>query len=344
MNDEQLVVAVLLGFGDDPDIERRLQEIDPNVRVRFTPYVESMQVRAEKGKTGGRLERDIALPDVDAATLSTWKQAQVVVSIDSPDSHIELLPNLQFFQGCSAGLDHVDVDGMLERGVSVASGSGIGAVSVAEFVFARFLQVWKNLRHFDEQQEARQWKQQFGAELTGKTLLIVGFGAIGSQIAKRAKAFDMHVVATKRSAKPGDTAEYVDDLRNAGELVELLAQADAVVSTLPASPETTDLYDAEMFDAMKPGVLFQNVGRGTHVVEADLIAALESGHLGAALLDVTRLEPVPEDSPLWDAPNMYVSPHSAVSIDRYQINAWNLFVENFARWRAGEMLINQQHQ
>lgn len=335
------LVAVLLPFGEDPELERRLKEIDPSVRVVFTPYAESMEVRAEKGKTAGRLVVDLPLPEIDDATRAIWSEAQVVISIDSPDSHAEVLPNLQWFQAASAGLDHIDAAGLRERGVSLATGAGLGAVSISEFVFARFLQVWKNLRQFDDQQRAHEWTQAYGRELTGKTLLIVGHGAIGHQVAKRAQAFDMHVIATRRSAKPGDTAEHVDELCNASELVDLLPRADAIISCLPASPETTDMYDAAMFAAMKPGVLFQNVGRGTHVIEDDLIAALESGHVGAALLDVTRLEPVPADSPLWDAPNMYVSPHSAVSVDRYMINAWNLVVDNFARWQAGDSLINQ---
>lgn len=344
MKDEPLVVAALLAFGDEDvvDLERRLKEIDPAVEVHATPYMESRVVRAEKGKDGGRLLSDYELPLVDETTLDIWRRAQVVVSIDSPDNHRETMPNLRLFQACSAGMDHIDIAGMRDRGVSVASGAGIGSVGVAEFVLSRFLQVWKHHRNFDEQQRTRRWEQVYGTELTGKTLLIVGFGTIGREIAKRAKAFDLHVIATRRSAQPGDTADHVDELRHASELAELLPRADAIVSVLPASPETADLFDAAMFAAMKPGVLFQNVGRGPHVVETDLIAALESGHIGAAMLDVTRLEPLPTDSPLWEAPNLYLSPHSAVSLDRYQTNSWDLVVENFGRWKAGQPLINEQ--
>lgn len=335
------IIAVTLPFGEDPTLEPRLREIDRNARVHFTPFTESMEVRAEKGKTGGRLVADLALPEIDQVTRDIWADAEVYISIDSPDEHVELLPNLRWFQAASAGLDHIDAAGLVARNVTVSSGAGIAAVSIAEFVFARFLQVWKNLRQFDDQQRAHEWVQAYGRELTGKTILIVGFGAIGREVALRAKAFGMHVIATRRSAKPGDTAANVDELRPASELADLLPRADAVISALPASPETTDMYNAELFAAMKPGVLFQNVGRGPHVVEEDLLAALETGHVGAAILDVTRLEPVPADSPLWDAPNLYLSPHSAVSVDRYMPNTWDLVVENFARFTAGERLINQ---
>lgn len=333
-------IAVTLPFPPDETVEARLREIDPSARVVFTHYQESMEVRAEKGKTGGRLELDLALPELDDDTRAMWAEAEVFVTIDTPDDHAELLPNLKWMQAASAGLDHTDANGLVERGVTVTSGAGLAANSIAEFTFARFLQVWKKLRAFDEQQRAHQWVQQYGSELTGRTLLIVGHGAIGRAVARKAKAFDMHVIAVRRSAQPGDVEEYVDELLPASDLVELVPRADAILSCLPASEATVDLYDAAMFAAMKPGVLFQNVGRGPHVVEEDLIAALESGHVGAALLDVTRLEPVPEDSPLWDAPNMYVSPHSAVSVERYPENTWNLLVENFRRWRANEPLIN----
>ncbi|MEM7092761.1 MAG: D-2-hydroxyacid dehydrogenase [Actinomycetota bacterium] len=335
------VVAVSLPFPPDPSVEQRLREVDPDALVVFTPYAESMEVRAEKGKTGGRLALDLPTPPIDDETRAVWAEAEVFVTIDSPDGHAELLPRLAWFQAASAGTDHFDAAGLQARGVLVTTGAGLAADSIAEFVFARFLQVWKNLRMFDDQQREHRWEQLYGRELSGQTLLIVGHGAIGRAVAVRAKAFGMHVIATRRSVRPGDAEDNVDELRPASELVELLGRADAIVSALPASDATTDLYDAAMFAAMKPGVLFQNVGRGPHVVEEDLIAALEAGHVGAALLDVTRLEPVPSDSPLWDAPNLYLSPHSAVSVDRYPENTWNLLVENFARWRAGEPLINQ---
>ena len=110
---------------------------------------------------------------------------------------------------------------------------------------------------------------------------------------------------------------------------------------MPETPDTIDLFDAAAFAAMKPGAVFCNVGRGTAVVEDDLIAALSSGQLGAAVLDVTRAEPLPEDDPLWDAPNIYLSPHSATAMDSYWSNVHALFRDNLSRYVAGEPLHNQ---
>ena len=339
------LVAVLLPFPDDGELAERLQAIDPNVRVQLTPYAESMEVRAEKGKFGGRLAgspaEGLELPEVDDATRAIWAETDIVISIDSPDAHLDLFPKLTWFQAASAGLDHIDADGLVDRGVRVSTGSGIAAVSIAEFVFARYLQVYKQLRVFDQQQRDRVWEMAYGTEINGLTMVIAGFGAIGREVARRARAFGITVLATRRSASQGDTDPDVDELHPAADLASLLPRADMVLCALPGSPETTNLFDAEMIGAMKPGCLFQNVGRGTHVVEADLLAALTSGHLGAALLDVTLLEPVPEDSPLWDAPNLYLSPHSAVSVDNYVTNTWQLAAENLAKLQSGEPLRNE---
>ena len=120
-----------------------------------------------------------------------------------------------------------------------------------------------------------------------------------------------------------------------------MPRADAVVAALPTSPTTVDLFDAAMFATMRPDAIFVNVGRGTLVVEQDLIDTLEQGHLRAAILDVMREEPLTAESPLWSTPRLYISPHAAVSLDRYQENASALLVENLGRLVAGQGLVNE---
>ena len=335
-------IAVGVPFPPDDSLAERLREIDPSAEVVFTPYAESMAVRAHKGVNAGRLVADLELPEIDQPTRDLWAETDVFVGVDVPDAHAELLPQLGWFQSAAAGLDNIDTVALAERNVVISTASGVAAESIAEFVMARFLQHWKHLRTFDNNQLAHDWKQRYGVEVKGKTLLIVGFGAIGAQVALRAKAFGMNVLATRRSAKPGDVPPpNVNEMHPAAQLPTVLPRADAVVACLPGSPETVDFFDADMFANMKPGALFQNVGRGSQVDEVALVAALESGQLGAAILDVTKDEPVLADSPLWDAPNLYLSPHSAISVDRYAANTFDLLVENFALWRAGEPLRNQ---
>ena len=124
-------------------------------------------------------------------------------------------------------------------------------------------------------------------------------------------------------------------------LDEAMGQSDIVVAAVPETPATIDLFDADRFAAVKPGGMFCNVGRGTAVVDDDLVAALESGHLRAAAIDVTRVEPLPEGHPFWTAPNLLLSPHASASADRYIANAHELFCDNLARFLAGEPLRNE---
>jgi phosphoglycerate dehydrogenase-like enzyme len=156
-------------------------------------------------------------------------------------------------------------------------------------------------------------------------------------VARRAKALGMRVIGLRRSAAP---VEGVDEIRPPDALAESLAEADAVSLHLRLTPDTEDLFDAAMFAAMKPGALFVNTARGGHVVEADLVAALESGHLRGAYLDVFATEPLPEDSPLWAAPNLLISPHASDCVTDWQDRFADLFAENLANWRAGRPLRN----
>ena len=150
----------------------------------------------------------------------------------------------------------------------------------------------------------------------------------------------MTVLATRRSHTPGQRHEAVDELHAPGDLHALLARGDAVVACVPATPETENLFDAAAFAEMKPGALFCNVGRGSLVDEPALVASLEDGHLGAAILDVARREPLPADDPLWRAPNIFISPHCSAALDRYADKLLALFADNLERFERGAPLHN----
>ncbi len=262
------------------------------------------------------------------------------MSLDLPEAMAELAPNLRWFQGVGAGHEHIDGALLARMGVVQTNATGIAAVPIAEFVMARLLQVWKHLRELDSAQHRRVWEERYGLQMDGRTIGVVGLGAIGRAVAVRARAFGMRVIATRGSAQPGDTDPDVDELHPASDLDAVLPRCDAVVLALPATPEVEDLMDARRIALMPQGSVLVNVARGMHVVEADLRDALGSGHLGAAVLDVTRQEPLPEDDPLWSAPNLYLSPHSAVSLDRYEETLLALVADNLRRLLADEPLRN----
>ena len=173
-----------------------------------------------------------------------------------------------------------------------------------------------------------------------KTIGIVGLGAIGRDVARRARAFEVTVLANRRSAQAGDTDPNVDELYGPDGLDEMLERCDAVVLCAPQTPETVNLFNADRLARLKPAAVLVNVARGSLIDEGALIAALESGHLAAAILDVTREEPLPPGNPLWDAPNMYLSPHTSTSREGYDQALLELFRDNLTRFLDHEPLRN----
>jgi phosphoglycerate dehydrogenase-like enzyme len=169
-------------------------------------------------------------------------------------------------------------------------------------------------------------------------MLVVGMGGIGRQIARRAKAFDMEVLATVRTARPAP--DYCDELGTAADLDRFLPRADVVAIALPLTAETENLFDAGKFALMKEGAYFVNIGRGRIVVTDDLLAALESGHLAGAGLDVTAPEPLPADHPLWKSDRVIITPHVSSRAELTMERRWEVFVENIRRFGAGEPLVN----
>ena len=173
-------------------------------------------------------------------------------------------------------------------------------------------------------------------DLEGHTMLVVGLGGVGTAIAERAHAFGMHIFATRNSGHEGPS--FVDYVGLADELPKLIGQADIVVNVTPLTPETIGLFNAAMFARMKPSAYFINVGRGKSVVTDDLMAALKTGRIAGAGLDVVDREPLPKDHPLWHAPNVVITPHVARSSPLKLDRAWLAIRENLRRYVAGDKL------
>jgi phosphoglycerate dehydrogenase-like enzyme len=182
-------------------------------------------------------------------------------------------------------------------------------------------------------------KPQRLTELNGQLLLIVGYGSIGRELARRAHAFDIRVWGVTRSGK-GD-ATYTEKIVPATQLDEVLHHADYVVVAAPETQETAHLMSAARIARMKPGARLINVGRGSLLDEAALLRALESGALSGAALDVTGREPLPADSPLWKAPNLFITPHTSAVSDRLWIRQADTLAQLLERWFDGRQLFNQ---
>jgi phosphoglycerate dehydrogenase-like enzyme len=341
---DPLVVGVLYPdwyHGDDEwrGIEAALVSIDPRVEVVRVPYEEPTELRAARG-TGVVVDLAARAPALTPAQRDGMSRIEVALAMDLPPDVASVAPRLRWVQGVGAGVGQLLSSGLADAGIRLTNGVGLSAASIAEFVIGRLLAVWKDFDRLARLQAAHDWGFAHGRTFTGSTIGIVGLGAIGQAIAARLTPFGVTVLGCRRDPNAGPVPG-VDEVVGTDDLDLLSARADAVIAAVPATPDTTDLFDRARFAAMKPGAVFVNVGRGSAVVEADLIAALDDGHLGAAVLDVTRTEPLPADDPLWDAPRLFLSPHAAAAVDRYLENLHDLFRDNVARYVAGDSLRNE---
>ena len=253
-------------------------------------------------------------------------------------------PDLRWVQGFSAGTDlHVYQD-MLARGLLLTSAAGASAPTVAQTAIAGLLALARGFPRISEAQRRREWRplSRGGAEprdLAGQTALVVGTGPIGQEIGRLCRALDLWTVGVRRDAAAG-TPPGFDGVSGFAALPAVLPRADWLVLACPLTPTTRGLVDADALALLPPGAHLVNVARGGVVVEGDLLAALASGRLAGAFLDVFTAEPLPPDSPFWDLPNVIVSPHSAAASDGLADRVASIFCENLGRWRRGEALRN----
>ena len=247
--------------------------------------------------------------------------------------------DLRWIQYSTAGIERGIRFGM-PRGIPVCAASGIKGPTVAEHAMLLLLASFRRMRDIERARDKREWIRDHmhntARTLEDATLVVVGFGAIGQQIARKAKAFDMRVIVVSRAGRPGPT---VDEAVPRERLHEVLPRADAVVLCLPVEPDTIRLFGDAEFACMKRDAIFINVGRGELVDEDALIRALKANRIGGAALDVTTVEPLPASSPLWTLDNVLISPHCAGcgKDGSERFNA--IFAENLRRYRAGEPLI-----
>jgi phosphoglycerate dehydrogenase-like enzyme len=335
-------IVVCLGYPalQTPEHVRRAREQDPRIEVVTLPVDGGAWLTTPPKDP--HAEPPPWAAGVAAERRRALARAEVLLALHAPRELMELAPRLRWIQGVGAGVEQFAKAGVRRARVVVTNVSGVAAPSIAEFVIARLLQVWKRLREVERHQEAHEYVPTYGRTFAGSTLGVVGLGHIGSAVAERARALGARVLGLRRSAGAGGAgAGPADELFGPERLHEMLARCDAVVVAAPETPETFHLIDAAALAAMRPGSVLVNVARGSLVDEAALVAALTTGHVAAAALDVFEQEPLPPESPFWDLPNVYVSAHSSTSVDRYLDDVFDLFVDNLGRYARGEPLCNR---
>ena len=245
---------------------------------------------------------------------------------------------LKWIQSSAAGLDHCLTPETIPTGIIVTSASGLFAEAVAEQTLALLLGLLRGLPTFFRAQQKREFIRRPTRDLHHSTLGIVGLGGNGVRIAEVLRPFRTRIVATDMYAD--EKPACVDELWPADQLDRLLAESDVVILCVPLNAQTLGLIAAPQLARMKQGAILINVARGPVVVESDLVAALQSGHLFGAGLDVTQVEPLPDESPLWDLPNVIITPHVGAQSLRRADNTTDLICENLRRYFSGRPLIN----
>jgi phosphoglycerate dehydrogenase-like enzyme len=252
-------------------------------------------------------------------------------------------PRLRWVQTNASGVDGLLFPELLQSGIVVTSGASVNSGPVAESVMALMLAIAKRIPQHVRNQERHAWQRYQKLELHGSRAVIIGYGHIGQEVGRLCKAFGMQVTAVRRDpAKPSPHADAVfgaEDLRSDRRSV-LLRDADFVILTLAATPGQPAVIGEAELAAMPPRAWLINVSRGSMIVESALIEALRLGRIAGAALDVFQQEPLPTDSPLWDLPNVLVTPHNSASSPRQDERTLDLFVENFRRWVDGAPLLN----
>ena len=253
-------------------------------------------------------------------------------------------PRLKWVHSLSAGVEQWLNSGIAERGLLLTNSSGVHATNISEHVFAMMLAFARQLPLLLKAQERHKWRDnetfdQHVFELDGQKIIIVGTGAIGSAVAQRAKAFNLTTVGVRRHPT-WETVPHIDEQVSIEEMHRHLGDADHVVICLPMTSETRGLFSADVIASIKPGAYLYNIGRGGIIDQDAMIEALRSGHLGGAGLDVTTPEPLPEDSPLWDLPNVIITAHTSGNTPKYGQRALSLFGDILERLRDGREPIN----
>ena len=277
-----------------------------------------------------------SLEDTDPSTIEIilgWSD-DLVSFIESDDC------NVKWVQYPYAGVNLLPLETFAKKNILLTNGSGITANSVAETTIGLLLGMTRKIVQSASNQKIASWDRGDDAyELSDKTILIVGAGQIGVQVGRIAKAFNMHTIGINRSGRP---IENMDEQYVQTELEEVIHKADIIVNILPLTKETTHLYDKNLFEKMKNGVIFINVGRGESVVTDDLIEALDQGKVSRAGLDVFEEEPLAAGHPLWKHDQVLMTPHIAGQVESYPKHVYPIFKKNLEAFLKGEELPQNQ--
>jgi phosphoglycerate dehydrogenase-like enzyme len=264
-------------------------------------------------------------------TEAMFESAEIIFGWPS-EEQLRIAPNLKWLHLPSAGADgFTSYDLYCNKEIQITNSSGVFGLPIAEHVFAMILSFNHNLQEYAYNKAEKKWhRNPTTKDFYASTIGIIGLGDIGTEVAKRAKAWGARVLAVKRTLT--QTPEYVDRIYPLEEIDEVLMQSDYVVLALPNTPKTNGIISEQKLSIMKPGAFLVNIGRGTLIDQEALIKALRENRIGGAGLDVTEPEPLPQDSPLWELPNVIITPHASGGSPSNGEKKFHIFYQNLLRY------------
>lgn len=330
--------AVLITSYLEPELVERIRRVDARLEVLYEPALLRPPRYAADHNGDPAFRRT---PEQATRWRGLLARAEILFDIDPthrPDLP-EVAPNVRWIQATSAGIGQLVAEHRYAArmpGTVFTTASGVHGRPLAEFVVMAVLMHYKGALRTLAAQQRRHWERYAGTDLEGRTLAIVGLGRVGAEIARLCRGLGMRVLGT--DVRPA--ADLVDRYYAPDQLQDMLPQAEVLVLIVPHTPQTEKLIGARELALLPRGAYLVNIARGAVVDEPALIEALRAGRLGGAALDVFAEEPLPPGSPLWEMPNVLVSPHSASTSDRENQRITDLFCDNLRRYLAGEPLRN----
>jgi len=320
----------------EPEHVERIRQVDDRFRVIYEPtLLGKPRYAADHTPPHART------PEDEARWRGLLAQADILFDFDATHRQDlpDLTPNVRWIQATSAGIGQtvkrLGYDTRMPKTIFTTA-SGVHPRPLAEFVVMAMLMHYKGALRMLQRQARKHWERYAGTDLDGRTLAIVGLGRVGAEIARLCRALGMTVIGSDLRPAPDSVDRYYPP----GQLPAMLREPDVLVVIVPHTPQTEKMIGANELALLPRGAYFINIARGAVVDEPALIEALRSGHLSGAALDVFAEEPLPSTSPLWEMPNVLVSPHSASTSDRENARITELFCDNLRRFLKGETLRN----
>lgn len=333
-----MAVNVLIASPLEPEYAAAIEAADSRLRVLYAPDL--LPVPRYPCDHGGvpRLLKD--------ADLDRWARlrAEADVSLDfdwlDPAAMADNCPRLRWVQSTSAGVGgFLERTGLIKTDLTFTTAAGVHGVPLAEFTLLGLLFFAKRMQMLRWWQREHHWERFTSGQLSGTSAVLVGLGGVGREIARVLHGVGVDVIACGRPGRSYDVPG-VARYSSSDRLAQALPEADALILACPLTEQTAGLVGAPELALLREGAVLVNVSRGGVADEAAVIAALQSGHLGGACMDVFATEPLPPSSPLWDMDNVIVSPHSASTAARENELLTGLFIDNLRRWLDGRALRN----